>query len=210
MRQVFSLFLAFGIPFALSCKGVAKDLGVSGALFKIEEESLLDVIQKRLKSLEKTGALLKVQKEIQKKIIHKTLHPTPPQGLQKTSVYRKWLYDPAIVVSHDIKDHQGRIFYKQGTRLNPLETLSWREPYLFFDGGDEAQIKWALSQESAVWVLTGGSPFDLEKTYQRRVFFDQSGLIVKKFNIRSVPARVSQKDHYLLVEEVLTTEKKKG
>jgi conjugal transfer pilus assembly protein TraW len=62
-------------------------------------------------------------------------------------------------------------------------------------------VKWALSQEGKI-VLVQGTPLLLTKEHKRTFFFDQGGVLVKKLGLSKVPARVSQKDKVLLVEEI--------
>src|SRR5262245_40225429 len=119
----------------------AKDLGVHGATFKIAERSLLDVIHERLQ--QKRGQLEVLQQEIAAKVKQSALHPTPVTFLKRTQTARTFFYDPTLILDHDIKDAHGKILFKKGTRINPLETLSWGKPLLFLDGEDVEQVSWA-------------------------------------------------------------------
>src|SRR3546814_7765574 len=74
------------------CK--AKDLGVQGQLFNITEESLLDVINKKLQALSTSGKLKILQENIARRAQSKIERPTPVKGVTKTSEHRHFTYDP--------------------------------------------------------------------------------------------------------------------
>ena len=52
-------------------------------------------------------------------------------------------------------------------------------------------------------ILVNGAPLKLSNQYKRRFYFDQHGLLIKKFGIKQIPARVSQKNHSLQIEEIV-------
>lgn len=186
----------------------AKDLGVQGTTFEIRERNLLSVIQTRLKGLKTEGKLDDLQKDIQKKVAHKALNPLRIDSVHRTTETRSYHYDPSITVKEDIKDHKGRIIHQKGTHVNPLDTVSWGVPLVLLDGDDEEQIHWALkNHKDAKLVLIAGNPLDLSELYLKRFYFDQGGALIKKLQIQQVPAVISQKDKYLLIEEILLGDK---
>lgn len=189
--------------FALSSPLPAKDHGVHGATVAITERSLLEVIQTKLQHLSATGQLETLQKDIQKKVSEKAQNPTRAKGIHKTTTPRRSYFDPTLTVDHDLKDHRGNLIHPKGTRINPLETLSWGEPLVFLDGEDESQVTWVLKHHpKAKFVLISGKPLELSKQHQKRFYFDQGGALIKKFKIQQVPARVSQDGKRLLIEEI--------
>ncbi len=77
------------------------------------------------------------------------------------------------------------------------------------DGDDPEQVAWAIRQHQAAEashkpkiILVQGAPFGLSQKWGLPIYFDQSGILVKKLGIAQVPARVSQKEKALLVEEI--------
>lgn len=192
------------------------DLGVYGETFPIEEKSLLEVIKAKLQRLSESGKLEDHQKIILKKAKEQLNRPTPASGLSKTTIPRSFTYDPSITVPYDLKDHEGRVFHRQSTKVNPLDTHSLRCPFLFVDGDDSEQVAWAIKRHQAARalhkpkiILVQGAPFDLSKRLNLPIYFDQSGVLVKKFGITQVPARVSQKERMLIIDEVKLTGEKK-
>lgn len=183
---------------------IAKDFGVQGATVAITERNLLEVIEEKLVRASKSGQLASIQKEVQEKVSHKAQNPERVTGVRETTTPRRYHFDPTLTIDHDIKDHQGNLIHPKGTRINPLDTLSWGKPLVFLDGEDAEQITWVLKHHpKAKFVLIGGKPLELSKQYQKRFYFDQGGALIKKFKIQQVPAVVSQDGKRLLIEELL-------
>lgn len=179
----------------------SKDLGKVSTVVSIKEQSLIDVIQQKLTLMKSDRSLEKHQTEIQKRVVSSVENPKPIDGISKTIVYSSKLYDPSVVMSQDIKDHQGKIIIKAGTRYNPLEDTSFGEPLLFIDGDNKDQVQWALSQKGKK-VLVNGSPLKLMRDTKIQFYFDQGGTLTKKLGIQSVPAKISQKGNRLLIEMI--------
>jgi len=77
------------------------------------------------------------------------------------------------------------------------------------DGDDSQQVAWAIRQHQAAEslhkpkiILVQGSPFELSKKLNLPIYFDQSGVLVKKLGISCVPARLYQQEKTLTIEEV--------
>ncbi|MBA4118836.1 MAG: type-F conjugative transfer system protein TraW [Candidatus Puniceispirillum sp.] len=181
----------------------ARDLGTQGATFVIKEESFLDVIMKRLKTLEASGSLEKHQRDLAKAAQKKARYPDAVPGYSKCKRPHTFYFDPSIIIQDDLKDHRGRVFARKGVRMNPLTVTGLSKDLLFIDGQDTAQVAWALHQdEKHKIILVNGSPLDLENDHKRKFFFDQNGVLSKKFNLTKVPSRVSKEGDRLRIDEV--------
>lgn len=182
----------------------AKNLGTFGHTFDIIEQDLLEVIEKKLKVLEKDGLIKQHQSLIQEKMEEKIKRPTPVEGIIKTKNPRVFDYDPSIRVPADLKDHKGNVFVKAGTVINPLDTHSLKKNLIFIDGDDKAQVKWAFQKQNlnSKVILVKGAPFALMRFHAKIIYFDQGGRLVKKFGITQVPARISQHKKMLKIEEI--------
>jgi conjugal transfer pilus assembly protein TraW len=112
----------------------AKDFGVQGATFEIKEQSLLEVINARLKVLESTNKFMEHQKAIQAKVKSSIELPYRFAGIKTATFYASRNYDPSIVVDEDIKDHKGNIIALKGTHINPLDYYSFGKPLIFIKG----------------------------------------------------------------------------
>ena len=179
----------------------AKDLGVQGATFEVRERSLLEMIYAKLKSLESTNRLADHQKEIQARVKSSIENPLPVSGITAATSYAARIYDPSIIVDEDIKDHKGNFIARKGTHVNPLDYQSFGKPLLLIQGDDESQVSWALKQDAKI-VLVSGKPLQLSRTHEKMFYFDQGAILSNKFSIKAVPARISQKDKVLLIEEL--------
>ncbi len=193
-------FVFFSVLFFMS-HASSRDLGVQGPLFAIEEENLLAVVQRKLNSLAQSGKITELNTNLQKKMKERAENPVVAHHLPRAFKNRSWLFDPSILTKEAIHDHKGNIVVRARTRMNPLDYLNWGVPLLLIDGTDKEQIEWA-SKTSGNWVLIKGNPFKIGDENTRWVYFDQGGIIVRKFRLKHLPARISQKEKRLLVEEI--------
>ena len=192
---------------AFSKAELQKDFGVVGTTFEIIEEDLLEVIERKLGKLNEEGSLQKHQQKIALEAQEKIKRPKPVAGIKHTTESRSFTYDPSITVTYDLTDHQGKVFHAKGTKINPLDYKSLTKPLLFIDGDDQKQVDWAVVQQPvALIILTKGSPFELMEKLDRPVYFDQEGVLVKKLGIQQVPAKVTQQEKHILIEEVVLKE----
>jgi conjugal transfer pilus assembly protein TraW len=187
----------------------AKSLGVHGVIYAIEERDPIALIQKKLKVMEGSGELKRRNFELQKKARASVERLKAVTGITKATKSHVFTYDPAYVVPKDLYDHQGRVFAKKGSKINPLETVSLSADLVFFDGDDPEQLDWvkenlvsAAENKPLKLILTQGAPLKLAEELGGAVYFDQSGLLTKKLGIKHVPAIVSQEDKHLKIEEI--------
>lgn len=178
----------------------AKDLGRQGHVFSIEEEDLLMMLKNRTKNLNEKVDSLSVQ--FKKECCSKIKMPTPI-NLSSASVYSVKYMDPTVCLEQDIKNHLGEVIISKGSCINPLEIIEHLDALLFFDADNTSQLEWAKKQNKLVkWVLTKGKPLEIEEQESYPVYFDQFGLLVEKFQIRYLPAKVSREGLKLKIEEI--------
>lgn len=202
-RSMAKLINYFSLSLLLISTLPAKDLGCHGEVFKIKEESLLEVIKARLLKMQESGTLQTYQKQLAEHAKKKVVHPDPVKSINKTTTPRVFYYDPTIILPHDLKDQEGRVFARKGDQANPLKITPLTKWMLFIDGEDERQVKWALHQSlTSKIIIVKGSPLNLEETHSRHFYFDQLGLLTKKLGITQVPAKVSQEGTQLKIEEL--------
>lgn len=190
----------------VSAPAVARDYGVRGATTPVIEPDLLAAIEARLLAAQASGKIAAMQKTLAARTEAKVKRPPAVAGLSVTTATRSWTYDPSITVENDIFDHQGHLIIAKGRRINPLDTVGLRQSLVFLDADDPAQLHWAVHATTplnAKLILTKGSPFDVMKAEQRRVFFDQGGKLTSKFGIRHTPAVVEQSGRMLIVTEMV-------
>jgi conjugal transfer pilus assembly protein TraW len=187
-----------------SFRAEAKDLGKHGVTFPIIEQDLLETIQKKLLKMQKSGKIDLLNQKLREKTIAGVNRPRPVSNIGTTQIKRSWYFDPTITVGQDMKDHEGRIFHKAGSTVNPLRVLPLSKKLFFINGDDESQIQWFLRNRTPrdKLILVAGAPLKLMKKLQFRVYFDQKGFLTKKFKIENVPALIRQEGDLLLVEEL--------
>ena len=108
----------------------ARDLGVIGPVYPIAEPSLIEVIQSKLREMQMSGGLDRLQRDSQARIRREVEQPAPVAGITKTTRARSFHFDPSIEVPYPITDADGRVIVAPGTRVNPLEVVSLSRPLL--------------------------------------------------------------------------------
>jgi len=195
------LFLLF------SKTAVATDLGIHGVTYPIKEKNLLEEIQEKLQEAKKDGRLEKFQNGVKQQMFDHANNPNPVEGIGKATKNRESLYDPSVSRAEDLKDQNGKVFYRAGTKVNPLDKIALTKILLFIDGSDSEQVNWALNiykkrKGRAKIILVKGKIIDLMKKNKVRLYFDQKGFLTTKFSIHAVPASVEQEGKMLKVREV--------
>ncbi|WP_042280638.1 type-F conjugative transfer system protein TraW [Candidatus Protochlamydia sp. R18] len=178
----------------------AKNLGIYGATASIEEEDLLTFMQKNMQLITEADQE-KWMQNLQSHLLAQMKKPFVIKGIGKTQTYTVSYFDPSITVDRDILNHSQQVVVKKGTRINPLSLVMLDQDLLFIDATDAEQLAWAQAlYPSGKWILVKGQPMQLEEELRRPIYFDQGGVLLKRFGIQSVPARVSQEGLRLKIE----------
>ncbi|MHB0926997.1 MAG: type-F conjugative transfer system protein TraW [Gallionellaceae bacterium] len=185
----------------------AEDLGVIGKTYDIAERDLIEVIKDKLRNMEKTGELAKRQTEYKNRVMSGIEHPRPIPGIQATETANTHYYDPSIVTDKDIADATGKILYPRGMRVNPLDYIGWNKYLLFVDARDQKQLDMskrimATSDKPVKLVLVAGEPLNLMRKWKKQVYYDQGGILARRFAITQVPAIVRQEGRRLRIDEL--------
>lgn len=205
LKKITLVFCVAAI-FFLSVAINAKNLGQVGQTYKIAEHDILDFIQKKLHELEQNGEINRINNRLADIAKKQADRPRPVIGVSRTKIYKKWDYDPSVKIPYDIKDIYGNIIAYTGTIINPLSIFSLKKALIFYNGDDKDQVSWAIRTDKKLefkdkLILVQGSISAQAQKFQRNIFFDQQGRLVQKFNIRHVPAIVTQKGMHLKIEE---------
>ena len=181
----------------------AKDLGVWGEVWPIEEADLLEQVEETLEALQRSGEWARMEEAAKARARERLEAPPPVPGIVPASEPRNWLYDPAIVVQEDVLGPGGIVIAPAGTRIEPLSHRPMTQALLFIDGTRPVEVQWALAQVAPTRiVLLSGRPFDLARTHGRAFYFDQGGVLAQRFGLRATPARMRQEGLKLRIEEV--------
>lgn len=205
MRTTVILLLASGL---IGSSAQAEELAAIGPTYPIAEQNLLDMIAQRLRALEKSGQLHKLQEQAVAKGRAAVANPAPVAGLTPAKAPRTVYVDPTFVLDKNILDAQGHVLFPAGTGTNPLAITSMSKKLLFFDARDPRQARMArslLQRDGARIkpVLVGGSYLQLMKQWKTRIYFDQQGRLVRRFGIAHVPALVYQEGMRLRIDEIV-------
>jgi len=197
-RQIFITLFAFAPISSLQ----AKDFGIQGQTFPIEEQNLKKVIQTKANHLSQ-GEIEKRSQLLGEKIKKEGALFKKVSWIEKATSYSSFFYDPSVFLEEDIIDADGKVLFQKGTKVNPLDHVTLDSGLLFFDGNNPKHVEWAESQKGEFkWILTNGNPLKLQEEKDRPVFFDQGGFYSKKFQIEKVPCRITQSGKALLIEEM--------
>lgn len=208
IRQICLFSASFFVGFAGIAISVAaaKDFGTRGKTWAIAEPDLLSTISGKLKKAEASGEFERMNKIFAAKAKAKVNRPSPVMGLGRTNEFRKWKFDPTITVDKDVRDTKGNVIARRGQRVNPLQFVSMSQKLIFIDGDEVGDLAWALKQGNAAKVkivFVSGAPLEQMKKTNRRLYFDQTGALIKKFGIQNVPAMVKQDGQILEVSEII-------
>lgn len=206
-RSVFAL-LGLGL---IAGRAWALDLGVHGPVFQIDEPDFLVAIEQQMQAKIDGGQWDAMVEEARVRVAENARTPRPVEGLELATENRSRMFDPSITLTEPITDHQSRVLFPAGTRVNPLESVSLKEALLLFDGRDSKQVALAerLMEQSDVPVkpiLVAGSWSTLSEAWERQVYFDQYGVICERFQITHVPALISQVGVLLRIDEIVPDE----
>lgn len=179
----------------------AKDLGVWGDVFPIQEQSMLDFIQGRLKQMEGSGEIAQMQQDFKDRVIANTLRPAPVDWLTTdTEAHTLW-YDPTFTVQGDYADHKGVLFARHGDKINPLSHMALGQTLYFLDADDPRQVAWMKAQKPPTLrykvILTGGDIKVATEQLNTRVFFDQGGSLSQQLGLQFIPVVVTQEGERL-------------
>lgn len=173
----------------------AKDFGNRGANYPVAEESILLSLQKKFAELD-----LKKEEERMCSIAEERVrNPIPVSGIMPAKETREFWHDPTYILTEDAVLPCGRVLYKAGTRVNPLDYMNLDRRLFFIDGREEKQVEWLRGQllpDSSSFdkkiedriILVGGSPPEIQDKLGFEVYFDQGGELTTRFGIRGSPA----------------------
>ena len=206
MTALKMLVVAGGLSL-LAPTAFAVELDVIGPTYEISEPHLLQMIDRRLRDMERSGELQRLVEQARDRGIESVKHPPPVAGLHATETARTYYVDPSFTLDRNILGPQGELLFAAGTRKNPLEVVSLSRYLLFFDARDPRQVGRARQLMASYRgrvkpILVGGSYLDLMKSWRIPIYYDQHGLLTRRLGIAQVPALVSQEGLRLRVDEL--------
>lgn len=186
---------------------LASDLGVVGPIYEIAERDLIEVMKERFRRLEQTGEMRKLEERYKAKVVDAVERPRPIPGITETQTARTYFVDPTWTLDRNVVDEKGQVLFPAGTRVNPLDYAPLTQTLLFFDQRERSQVSFAkrfLAEAKARVkpILVGGEPLKLMRQWKREVFYDQGGVLSRRFLLKQVPALITQDGNRLRVDEI--------
>ena len=186
---------------------LASDLGVVGPIYEIAERDLVDVMKERFRRLEQTGEMRKLEDRYKAKVVEAVERPRPIPGITPTQTARTYFVDPTWTLDRNVVDEKGQVLFPAGTRVNPLDYAPLSQILLFFDQRERSQVAFAKkfltdAKARVKPILVGGEPLKLMRQWKREVFYDQGGVLSRKFLLQQVPAFITQDGNRLRVDEI--------
>jgi len=190
----------------MSSMASAKDVGVIGEVFPIEEPDLLAYMKTKAAKMVQDGEWATKMQTLESNARETLENPAPVVGITTTTVARTWTLAPSMTLYHTLYGADGQVIAPAGTVINPLDRVNLNETLVFFDARDIAQVAWAQAFLAKATgpvkpILVAGNWVDLSKAWQRQVYVDVHGNITHRLQITHIPCVVTQQGHYLQIQE---------
>jgi len=190
------------------CAICAKDFGVLGDVYVIKEMDFLEFIKDKFKKMEQNGGLKKMQEQMTARVKEHIYRPPPVLGMTRAIKTRRWQFNTAFTLVHDMMDHKGRILAHSGEKYNPLHLTPWHNIWIFYDADDKTQVAWVSKEDKKLQgkdklILVNGSIAAQMQLFHKRIYFDQYGKLTTKLGIKHVPAEVHQQGEGLEIVEIV-------
>ncbi|RRF73055.1 conjugal transfer pilus assembly protein TraW [Klebsiella pneumoniae] len=155
---------------------------------------MLQLITQRLQSLQSSGQWDQTMDAFKQRVIENSQRPAPVEGIKRAEKYEQRWFDPSIRLTEDLKDNEGRVFARKGDVVNPLKTVPFVQTLYFINGDDADQLadeaSGAGNPDEQNYPVRGSIP-DTSAALDSRVYFDQNGVLSKRFGLTAVPARIT-------------------
>jgi conjugal transfer pilus assembly protein TraW len=129
------VFCSFSF-FAMSAG--AKDFGIYGNTYKVVEEPFVQMIENRAKAVD----VEKIKEKMQKTAKDRVENPNPVIGITPAVKTRTFYHDPTYVLEKDAVLPCGKVLYRAGTSVNPLEEMKLLRRMIFIDAKRPEEVRW--------------------------------------------------------------------
>lgn len=207
LMKKYNQFILLLILFNLISFCYAKNIGTVGQIYSIDEMDFLDFIKEKTLLVEKNGGVTHLQQTMKKRANEYRDRPAPVENVTHADKSESWLFDPSIVLDHDVFSANGKLIARKGTQVNPLKFVHLNKTLIFYDADDVKETAWVAQFDKKVQgndklTLVKGSLLQEEKRFSKAIYFDQAGRLTARFNIKHVPAVVSEEGNLLRISEV--------
>ena len=138
-----SAVIAASILASITDIAKAVDFGTRGRTYEIEEQAFVEMIDERLERVDQN----KIKQDMQKRAKERAEEPLAVEEVEPAKEGRVFYFDPSYVLEKDVYLPNGDLFYKAGTRVNPIKemeklSISLNRRMIFIDAREENQISW--------------------------------------------------------------------
>lgn len=200
MKIVLTVILLTGLLISVSH---AKNLGVVGATYGIDEKDALSEIQERAKTVDWSKYINKDKTE---RLVKGYMPAAGLSFLPRAERDRTFAVDMTYTLPFDIPDGKGGILYPKGYTFNPLDYLGYKLTLVVIDGSDKEQVEWFkrskyFKDHTTKVLLSGGAYLSISDSLKRPVYYaDQR--VIEKFHLQAVPSAITPKDRVMEVNEI--------
>ena len=147
----------------------AVDFGIRGMVTGIEEQAFLQMIDERLKEVDQN----QIRQEMQERAKQRAKQPLAVDGLEPAKEGRVFYFDPSYVLEKDVYLPNKDLFYKAGTKVNPIEEMkklgmSLDRRMIFIDAREDEQIQW-LKVQLAMYRSESGKNKQEQKDQEKHL-----------------------------------------
>lgn len=116
--------------------------------------------------------------------------------VEKEAVY---LVDPTYTLQEDIRDQNGNVIFKKGTKVNPADYATLGR-YIIIDGDDPRQVDFAVKGDFKKIMIVAGDLMKLTSQYHQR-FHMINDRIIDLLKLKRVPVVFEQEGSHVKVTE---------
>lgn len=179
------------------------DAQVIGPTFEIEEPDILQLIRERTAAVDWESHVERVKSDMLTK-------NTTGRALPYSEEDESYLVDLTIVNNKDLQGTSGEVFAPAGVSINPLDYLTTKKRWIFFDANNEAQLAQAMQWRAEFEYTTFITTIAIRNQERRKEVIGQLGqpvheineLLIKRFRLKAVPSIAYQEGRMLRVDTV--------
>lgn len=178
------------------------DLGsVVGPSYQIEEPDILELIEQQAAKIDWEAEVERIREGI---LTQRTTGRSLPHAVHDDS----YLVDLTITNNQDLAGPQGDVFATAGQTVNPLDYITLTQKYIFIDANKPRHVEKALAWKQAHGRVTIISTLPVATLERRQEVFTRLGqqvfesndLLLRRFQIREVPAIAYQEGRMLRID----------
>lgn len=198
MKKILSVLLI--VCFSLNAK--AKDMGVIAKTYPIKEQNIITVMKNKMAEKTQSGEIQKKMNLLKKRTKR---YVNRPKGIKLPDAikYNAERVDVRYELDKNIIDNNGKILYRKGKIINPLEIYPMSFGLCFIDGDKKKHVEFAKKRcyPKERIVLVNGDYAKVAQQLNIRVYFDQRSYLTQRFNLQRLPTVIRQSGNYMVKEE---------